>query len=184
MHVVVHVAVSLDGATTGFEPDLRVFYALAEQFHEDVTLTGADTILAQDLAQAPQPGPNADGPLLLVTDRRSRIDARTLDRLRNAGHWRDARVLTDLGELEGGIVRVDSGGALTGALLQADLVDEVSLLVHPVVAAGGKRWCGDAPARTFELREATALDGGLAWLRLTCVREGSAASPCAGSPGR
>ena len=46
-HVVIHVAVSLDGATTGFEPDVARFYELAAGFREDVTLAGADTILAQ-----------------------------------------------------------------------------------------------------------------------------------------
>jgi hypothetical protein len=45
-HVVIHAAVSLDGATTGFEADVGRFYALAAGFHEDVTLAGADTILA------------------------------------------------------------------------------------------------------------------------------------------
>lgn len=34
-------------------------------------------------------------------------------------------------------VRADCGGRLTGALLHAGLVDEVSLLVHPVVAGAG-----------------------------------------------
>lgn len=33
-------------------------------------------------------------------------------------------------------VRVDSGGLLNGALLRSGLVDEISLLVHPVVVGG------------------------------------------------
>ena len=41
-HVVAHVAVSLDGATTGFEPDVGRFYELARTWSEDVTLAGAD----------------------------------------------------------------------------------------------------------------------------------------------
>jgi 2,5-diamino-6-(ribosylamino)-4(3H)-pyrimidinone 5'-phosphate reductase len=46
-------------------------------------------------------------------------------------------VLAMLAEREGaGVVRVDSGGALTGALLDAGLVDELSLLVHPCVVGG------------------------------------------------
>ena len=63
LHVVVHVAVSLDGATTGFDPNVERFYELARMWREDVTLVGADTILAQEeaLAAVPRPGPAADG---------------------------------------------------------------------------------------------------------------------------
>ena len=43
------------------------------------------------------------------------------------------------------VVRVDSGGGLNGALLQAGPVDEVSLLVHPcLVGRRAKRWFGAA----------------------------------------
>ena len=47
-YVVVHVAVSLDGHTTGFSVDLARFYSLLPTWQEDITLTGADTILAQE----------------------------------------------------------------------------------------------------------------------------------------
>ena len=52
-HVVVHVAVSLDGATTGFDPDVERFYELARMWREDVTLVGADTILAHSTPTRP-----------------------------------------------------------------------------------------------------------------------------------
>ncbi|GGV28919.1 hypothetical protein GCM10010182_59880 [Actinomadura cremea] len=92
-----HVAVSLDGATTGFRPDVRRFYELAGRFSEDVTLAGADTILAQEpmLADAPMPGPSADGPLLAVVDGRRRVSA--WDALRDCGHWRDVVALRTAG---------------------------------------------------------------------------------------
>jgi 2,5-diamino-6-(ribosylamino)-4(3H)-pyrimidinone 5'-phosphate reductase len=164
-HVVAHVAVSLEGATTGFEPDVGLFYELAGTWREDVTLAGADTILAQEelLASAPVPGPAPDGPLLAVVDGRGRVSC--WEELRAAGHWSDVlalhaeataprpaarsvrelvagaekvdldAVLETLGDREGAqIVRVDSGGTLIGALLEADLLDEVSLLVHPCLA--------------------------------------------------
>jgi 2,5-diamino-6-(ribosylamino)-4(3H)-pyrimidinone 5'-phosphate reductase len=87
-HVVVHVAISLDGATTGFEPDVGRFYALARTWNEDVTLAGADTILAQEraLSAAPRPGPTADAPLLAVVDGRGRVTQ--WEALRDCGHWR------------------------------------------------------------------------------------------------
>ena len=149
--VIAHVAVSLDGATTGFEADVGTFYDLAASWREDVTLTGADTILAQEeaLASAPQPGPALDGPLLAVVDSRARV--RRWTALRNAGHWSDVLAVSsertsrpddppelvvgrdrvDLGGLLSAlgrrpgvrVVRVDSGGALTGALLADGLVD-------------------------------------------------------------
>jgi 2,5-diamino-6-(ribosylamino)-4(3H)-pyrimidinone 5'-phosphate reductase len=160
-YVVIHVAVSLDGATTGFAPDVGTFYSLARTWEEDVTLCGADTILAQDLSAASQPGPDPDGPLLAVVDSRGRIDAATVERLRNAGHWSDARVLRDardrlgpaLEELGAKVIRVDSGGALNGALLRAGLVDEISLLVHPILTGTPKRWWGAAPPPTRELEQ-------------------------------
>ena len=57
-YVVAHMAVSLDGATTGFDVDVAQFYTVAKLWEEDVTLAGADTILAQEqrLADAPRPG--------------------------------------------------------------------------------------------------------------------------------
>ncbi|WP_218578636.1 hypothetical protein [Phytohabitans houttuyneae] len=54
-YVVAHVAVSVEGATDGFAPDLAQFYGLAATWSEDVTLVGADTILAQEPALAATP---------------------------------------------------------------------------------------------------------------------------------
>lgn len=214
-YVVVHVAVSVDGATTGFAPDVARFYELAATWHEDVTLTGADTILAQEpaLAAQPGPGPSDDGPLLAVVDSRRRV--RAWQSLRDAGHWSAVIALrsraggVDAGPAHAGpanaesamaevvlgedrvdlgaalevlagrgarVVRVDSGGSLTGALLCAGLVDEISLLVHPCLTgspdspgaeSGVQRWYGpgSAFARTLHLVGAEAFDDALVWLR-------------------
>ena len=200
--VVVHVAVSLDGATTGFEPDVGTYYRLATTWAEDVTLTGAATILAQEpaLADAPRPGPDPEGPLLVVVDSRGRV--REWTALREVGHWcgvlaasagrtparppgvdeivaGDERVdlvalLDALGRRTGiEVVRVDSGGALTGALLRTGLVDEISLLVHPVVVgAAGRRWSGDVvlPPTSVTTMSSEVLDGDLLWLRFRIDR--------------
>ena len=194
--VVVHVAVSLDGATTGFPVDVGRYYALAGGWHEDVTLTGADTILAQEdaLSEAPQPGPTPGAPLLAVVDSRARVSGWRA--LRDAGYWsgvlalrtertppradraveefvagRDRvdlpAALAELHRRGAALVRADSGGGLTGALLAAGLVDEVSLLVHPVIAGVDHPWhgAGPLPQLTLELADCTRLDGGLVWLR-------------------
>ena len=171
--VVAHVAVSLDGATAGFAADVATFYELATTWQEDVTLTGADTILAQEeaLATAPQPGPRPDGPLLVVSSARTpaRPDLPG-EELRVGGDRVDlAALLTTLGSRPGvATVRVDSGGGLLGALLAGGLVDEVSLLVHPVLAGivGDRRWFGtEPPATVLALQDARQLAGDLVWLR-------------------
>lgn len=201
-YVVAHVAVSVDGATVGFVPDVERFYALARSWREDVTLVGADTVLAQEpaLRSAARPGPAADGPLLAVVDGRGRVTE--WEALRDVGHWsrvlavhcdatpprpvrpagrgheelvvgRDrvdlAGLLRSLGERAGvGVVRVDSGGGLIGALLERGLVDEVSLLVHPVLVGGrgARAWHGTArhASTRLTLLAAERLDE-LMWLR-------------------
>ena len=207
--VVAHTAVSLEGATTGFTPDVGLFYELASTWHEDITLAGADTILAQEqaLATAPRPGPAEHGPLLAVVDGRGRV--RQWEALREVGHWSDvvalyagstparpaasavpelvtgtervdlAEALDVLGRREGAeVVRVDSGGSLTGALLRAGLLDEVSLLVHPCLAGSAARhyWYGPGahPGGALELVGSEALGDGVVWLRYRLARRGSA----------
>ena len=198
--MVAHVAVSVDGATTGFEPDVGRFYELAGTWNEDVTLAGSDTILAQEsaLASAPRPGPAPNGPLLAVVDGKGRV--RQWDALRDVGHWSDvlalycattpprpagqrveelvtgtdrvdlAHALTELGRREGvETIRVDSGGALTGALIAGGLLDEVSLLVHPLLAGGSNqpRWYGsvEVPHGALDLISAEVPSGGHVWMR-------------------
>jgi 2,5-diamino-6-(ribosylamino)-4(3H)-pyrimidinone 5'-phosphate reductase len=199
-YVVAHVAVSLEGATTGFQPNLGTFYELAGTFNEDVTLVGADTILAQEsaLTTAARPGPAQGGPLLAVVDGKARVSE--WEALRDVGHWSDvlalhcestpprpsgrrvrevvigrervdlAAAIEELASLaRAERIRVDSGGALLAALLHAHLLDEVSLLVHPVLAGGSDLhfWYGaqTGPTVDFELIASESLEGGLAWLR-------------------
>lgn len=174
--VIVHVAVALDGATTGFPADVGRFYELAATWREDVTLAGADTVLAQEAAlrAGPAPGPATGAATLAVIDGRARVSA--WQALREAGYWSDvialrcaatpphpdpgvaeviagtdrvdlAEALRALGERGAEVVRVDSGGSLIAALLKQGLVDEVSLLVHPCLSDGtGRPWYGDGSA--------------------------------------
>jgi 2,5-diamino-6-(ribosylamino)-4(3H)-pyrimidinone 5'-phosphate reductase len=176
MYVVVHVAVALDGATTGFPVDVGRYYELVRTWQEDVTLTGADTVLAQEqaLRAAAGPGPAPGGPLLAVVDGRGRVAA--WEALRGAGYWSDVVALrcaatpprsargveeivagTDRVDLAAALqalgrrpgvqtVRIDSGGGLVGALLQRGLVDEISLLVHPCWSDGSGRPWHGSPA--------------------------------------
>ncbi|MEU8226039.1 dihydrofolate reductase family protein [Kribbella sp. NPDC048915] len=168
-HVVAQLAVSLDGVTSGFDVDLARFYALATLWQEDVTLIDAETILSQEYAvlAAPRRGPRAEGPLLAVVDGRARV--RSWDALQELGYWSGVlalyadltperppdsttselitgydevdlvEALDILGRRGVRTVRIDSSGALLRSCLALDLVDELALLVHPVLV-GGERW--------------------------------------------
>ncbi|WP_350277441.1 dihydrofolate reductase family protein [Kribbella sp. HUAS MG21] len=198
-HVVAHLAVSLDGVTSGFDVDLARFYALATLWQEDVTLMDADTIRAQEdvVRAAPRRGPRADGPLLAVVDDRARV--RSWESLRELGYWSgvlalyadqtparplDAttrelvtgyeevdltEVLEVLGRRGARTVRVDSSGALLRTCLTLGLVDELALLVHPVLV-GGERWYD---TRRLQLRHAgtEVFEDGVIWMRY-CVTAG------------
>ena len=59
-------------------------------------------------------------------------------------------------------MRVDSGGALNGALLRAGLVDELSLLVHPVLVGDAPRWYGSPPPGPLDAGAAGGRGAGLA----------------------
>jgi 2,5-diamino-6-(ribosylamino)-4(3H)-pyrimidinone 5'-phosphate reductase len=199
-HVVAQMAVSVDGMTSGFAVDQARFYALATLWQEDVTLIGADTVLAEESAlrhatpRAPQSAEvRAPGPVLAVVDSRARI--RTWDSLRELGYWSEvvalyadqtparpldsvipelvtgyeqvdlAETLDLLGSKYGAhVVRVDSHGRLLTALLELGLINELALLVHPVIVGTGRHW---APAERYDLRLANAekFEGGTVWLR-------------------
>jgi dihydrofolate reductase len=51
---------------------------------------------------------------------------------------RDVRELRPLKEQPGGPVYVIGGAALVASLLNEDLIDEVRLIVHPIILGGGK----------------------------------------------
>ena len=85
---------------------------------------------------------------------------------RLAGTWRAARI-------------VEGGDPLAGELLSQGLVDEVSLLVHPVVAGEGHAsWsCGARLPSGLRLvrRSADRVEPGLAWIRFETVGAEAAA---------
>ncbi|GAB3928633.1 hypothetical protein GCM10029976_026810 [Kribbella albertanoniae] len=191
------MAVSLDGRTAGFDADLARYYAMATLWQEDVTLAGADTILAQEslVRAGPRDGSRESGPLLAVVDSRGRV--REWDALRQLGHWSDVlalyadqtparppdattrelitgyeqvdleEVLDRLGERGARVVRVESGGELIAVLLELGLVDELALLVHPVIVGEGQPWCGATGVR-LEHAGTEVFAGGVVWSRY-CV---------------
>ncbi|GAA1579492.1 hypothetical protein GCM10009804_40100 [Kribbella hippodromi] len=187
----------MDGMVAGFDVDLARFYALATLWQEDVTLIGADTVLAQEgaLGGAARRGVREEGPLLAVVDGRGRV--RSWEALAELGYWSgvlalyadqtparppDAstlelitgydqvdlvEVLDVLGRRGVSTVRVDSADALLRACFELGLVDELALLVHPVIVGTGQRWCGDTK---LELRHVgtEVFEDGVLWMRY-CV---------------
>lgn len=98
--VIVYNAVSLDGRNTGFEPDLELYYQLAQRFSEDATLVGSQTFLEapdeipmedETAFEPPQYDPEDTRPVLVVPDSRGRI--RTWHCWRSQPYWRDWIVL-------------------------------------------------------------------------------------------
>jgi 2,5-diamino-6-(ribosylamino)-4(3H)-pyrimidinone 5'-phosphate reductase len=75
------------------------------------------------------------------------------------------RAIKSLAERGSRMIRIDAGPTLNGLALRSGLVDELSLLVHPVVAGEGRPFAEglDAP---IEMRELSSEKRGeLLWLR-------------------
>lgn len=77
--------------------------------------------------------------------------------------WETAHLVRTVSELRslkeqpGGTVYVIGGAALVASLLDEGLVDEVRLIVHPVVLGGGKSpFAGLKEPRTFQLAQTSA----------------------------
>lgn len=94
--VIVYVAVSLDGRTTGFSVDIGLFYSLVQRWGEDASLVGCDTLLnapdgmpEDDESESPITTPAADDsrPILVVPDSRGRF--RSWHHLKGQPYWKD-----------------------------------------------------------------------------------------------
>jgi dihydrofolate reductase len=88
-------------------------------------------------------------------------------------------VVAEVGALKqqpGGDILVMGSGELVRALLAADLLDELQLLVHPVVVGGGKRLFPEGAARTpLDLLGARPLSTGVLHLTYRTATEPAAA---------
>jgi dihydrofolate reductase len=70
---------------------------------------------------------------------------------------RDVSELRPLKEQPGGAVYVIGGAALVASLLNEGLIDEVRLIVHPVILGGGKSpFAGVKEPRTLQLAQTSA----------------------------
>ena len=81
--VILYTAASLDGRTKGFSVDMGLFYSLAQQWGENASLVGCDTLLNapdeipedDDKSEVSTVAPSADDPrpILVVPDSRVRL---------------------------------------------------------------------------------------------------------------
>jgi dihydrofolate reductase len=79
--------------------------------------------------------------------------------------------LAELRERPGGDLNVMGSAQLVRALIAADLVDELSLMIEPIVLGGGKGiFPDDGAARTFELISAKTSSTGVQLCRYQRVR--------------
>ncbi|HKH25377.1 MAG TPA: dihydrofolate reductase family protein [Acidimicrobiales bacterium] len=73
-----------------------------------------------------------------------------------------AKEVSALRDQPGGYLNVMGSASLARTLLAADLVDELSLMIEPIVLGGGKRiFPDDDQARAFELTSATTANTGV-----------------------
>ena len=77
--------------------------------------------------------------------------------------WETAHLVRDVSELRslkeqpGGAVYVIGGATLVASLLNEGLIDEVRLIVHPIILGGGKSpFAGVKEPRTFQLAQTSA----------------------------
>lgn len=69
--------------------------------------------------------------------------------------------IAELKQQDGGDILVAGSISLVNALLEAELIDELRLMVHPIVLGSGRRLFGDHPdTHTFTLAEARRLESG------------------------
>jgi dihydrofolate reductase len=83
--------------------------------------------------------------------------------------WRDTTIITDdvvnavkqLKSQSGGTIASDGSSQLVHTLLEHDLVDELHLLVYPLIIGEGKKLMPAGVHRTFKLRSSTPFPSGV-----------------------
>lgn len=98
--VILYTAISLDGRTTGFSIDMGLFYSLTEQFRENASLVGSDTLLNATDEIPKETESETDNntsrvedvrPILVVPDSRGRL--RSWHYWKKLPYWKDCVAL-------------------------------------------------------------------------------------------
>jgi dihydrofolate reductase len=186
--IIVSEFVSLDGvmqAPGGAEEDTDGGFAYGgwtgPYWHDDIganffeEINQADTLLLgrktwQTHAEAFEPAP-ADDPFASLLNNLHKYVVSTT--LKSADAWRNSTIINEnvvneirkLKEQPGKDIYIDGSSVLVHALAQADLVDEYSLLVFPIVLGSGKKVFPDGFYTGLKLIESKAFPSGVILLR-------------------
>jgi dihydrofolate reductase len=186
--LVVAEFVSLDGvmqAPGGAEEDTDGGFKYGgwtgPYWHDDMGATlfeeinQADTLLLgrktwQTHAEAFEPAP-ADDPFASVLNNLKKYVVSTT--LNSADAWRNSTIISEnvveevrkLKEQPGRAIYVDGSSVLVHTLAQADLVDQYSLLVFPIVLGSGKRVFADGFYAGLKLTETKSFPTGVILVR-------------------
>ncbi len=133
----------------------------------DAFLLGRRTYVTH--AEAFEPLPAGDFFGDLMNSRTHYVVSRTLE----TPIWRNTEIIRDdvvgsvraLKSQPGGTIVTDGSSQLVHTLLEHDLVDELHLLLYPIVLGGGKRLLPEGLHTTFALRKATPYPSGVVGLR-------------------
>jgi dihydrofolate reductase len=137
----------------------------------DAFLLGRRTYLLHATAFEPLPKGDFFGDLMNAPTHY--VVSKTLDKpvWRNTVIIRDnpMQAIRELKQQPGKNIFTDGSSQLVHAMLESDLVDELHLLVYPVVLGGGKRVIPEGMYQTFKLESAKAYPSGV--VALNYVRE-------------
>jgi dihydrofolate reductase len=139
----------------------------------DAFLLGRKTYVEHGEAFEPLPPGDPFGDMMNAP--KKYVVSRTLEK----PVWRDTTIIRGdpidfvrkLKEESGGTIMTDGSSQLVPALLKADLVDELHLLVYPLTVGGGKRILPEGLHATFRLKEATTYPTGVVGLHYERARE-------------
>jgi dihydrofolate reductase len=186
--IIVSEFVSLDGvmqAPGGAEEDTDGGFAYGgwtgPYWHDDIganffeEINQADTLLLgrktwQTHAEAFEPAP-ADDPFASLLNNLHKYVVSTT--LKSADAWRNSTIINEnvvneirkLKEQPGKDIYIDGSSVLVHTLAQANLVDEYSLLVFPIVLGSGKKVFPDGFYTGLKLIESKAFPSGVILLR-------------------
>lgn len=139
----------------------------------DAFLLGRRTYVTH--AQAFEPMPPGDPFGDLMNAPQKFVVSRTLEE----PIWRNTTIIRDnaigfvreLKAKQGGTIMTDGSSHLVHALLEHDLVDELHLLIYPLLVGSGKRLFPHGVHATFQLRSATPYPSGVVGLHYARQRD-------------
>lgn len=139
----------------------------------DALLLGRRTYVTHAEAFEPMPAGDPFGDMM--NSPKKYVVSRTLER----PIWRDTTIIRDnvidsiraLKEQAGKSILTDGSSQLVHAMIANDLVDELHLLVYPLILGSGKRALPDGAYRAFTLKSATPYPSGVVGLHY--LRAGS-----------